>query len=56
MKINKAKTPFTGHSPRHTQAATAGHTEGNKPKLGEDNGAAKGGVRNPMDNLYQNVV
>jgi hypothetical protein len=43
LKINKAKATFTGRSPRHNQATTAGHLEGIKPKPGEDIRALKGG-------------
>jgi hypothetical protein len=39
IKINKAKAMFTGSSPRHTQATTAGHQECTKP--GADTRALK---------------
>jgi hypothetical protein len=43
MKINKANATFTGQSPRHTRATTAGHSEGIKQELGGDIRAAKRG-------------
>jgi hypothetical protein len=49
MKINMAKATFTGHSHRHTPAATAGHPEGTKPELGEDKRAAEGGRETQPD-------
>jgi hypothetical protein len=38
----QGKAMFTGRSPRHTQATTAGHTEGTQPKAGVGIRAAKG--------------
>jgi hypothetical protein len=40
-EINKGKATFTGRSPRHKPATTAGHLEGSEPKPGEDTGATK---------------
>jgi hypothetical protein len=39
IKINKAKTTFTGRTPRHTKV---GHPDGTKPKPGVDIRAVKG--------------